>query len=66
MGPHTSNWDFILKMAFISYGIKAKYLIKKEAFFFSFWFFLRKMGGIPVDEKRKNNITQKAKTFFRK
>lgn len=65
MGPHTSNWDFILgKMAFISYGIKAKYLIKKEAFFFPFGFFLRKMGGIPVDRKKKNNITQKAKELF--
>ena len=65
MGPHTSNWDFILgKMAFISYGIKAKYLIKKEAFFFPFGFFLRKMGGIPVDRKKKNNITKKAKELF--
>ena len=37
MGPHTSNWDFVLgKMAFISYGVKAKYLIKKAAFFFPF------------------------------
>ena len=43
MGPHTSNWDFILgKMAFISYGIKAKYLIKKEAFFFLLVFFFEK------------------------
>ena len=66
MGPHTSNWDFILgKMAFISY-IKAKYLIKKEAFFFPFWFFLRKMGGIPVDRKKKIILLRRLKNFFRK
>lgn len=65
MGPHTSNWDFILgKMAFISYGIKAKYLIKKESFFFPLGFFLKKMGGIPVDRKKKNNITLRAKELF--
>ena len=64
MGPHTSNWDFILgKMAFISYGIKAKYLIKKEAFFFLL-VFLRKSGWNSVDRKKKNNITQKAKENF--
>lgn len=65
MGPHTSNWDFILgKMAFISYGINAKFLIKKESFIFPFGFILRKMGGIPVDRKKKNNISHKAKQLF--
>ncbi len=65
MGPHTSNWDFILgKMAFMSYGIKANYLIKKESFFFPLGFFLKKMGGIPVDRKKKNNITLRTKELF--
>ena len=65
MGPHTSNWDFVLgKMAFISYGINAKFLIKKESFIFPFGFILRKMGGIPVDRKRKNNISLQAKELF--
>jgi 1-acyl-sn-glycerol-3-phosphate acyltransferase len=65
MGPHTSNWDFVLgKMAFISFGINAKFLIKKESFIFPFGFILRKMGGIPVDRKRKNNISLQAKQLF--
>ena len=54
MGPHTSNWDFILgKMAFISYGVKAKYLIKKEAFFFPFGFFFEKWVEFLWIEKEK-------------
>lgn len=65
VGPHTSNWDFVLgKLAFIVYGIKAKYLIKKEAFFFPFGYFLKKMGGIPVNRKERGNITSKAVDIF--
>lgn len=65
VGPHTSNWDFVLgKMAFIVYGINAKYLIKKEAFFFPFGFFLKKMGGIPVNRNERSNLTSTAVGLF--
>ncbi len=65
MGPHTSNWDFIIgKIAFSKYGVNAKYLIKKELFFFPFGFFLKRMGGIPVDRKKNSNITQQAVKHF--
>ena len=65
MGPHTSNWDFVLgKMAFVSYGVKAKYLIKKELFVFPFGYLLKWMGGIPVDRSQRNNLTQRAKELF--
>ena len=34
VGPHTSNWDFVLgRLAFVMYGVNAKFLIKKELFF---------------------------------
>lgn len=66
MGPHTSNWDFVLgKMAFVSYGINAKYLIKKAAFFFPFGPLLKRMGGIPVDRSKKNNLTSIAADLFK-
>ena len=65
MGPHTSNWDFIIgKLAFINYGIKTKILIKKEAFIFPFGWILKATGGVPVDRKKKNNITDQAVKFF--
>ena len=50
MGPHTSNWDFIIgRITFANYGVNAKFLIKKESFFFPMGYFLKKLGGIPVD-----------------
>lgn len=66
MGPHTSNWDFVLgKMAFLSYGVNANYLIKSAAFFFPFGYFLRRMGGIPVNRSQKNNLTAIATDLFK-
>ena len=35
MGPHTSNWDFIIgRITFANYGVNAKFLIKKSFSFF--------------------------------
>lgn len=65
VGPHTSNWDFVIgKLAFISYGVRGKYLIKKEAFIPVFGWILKAMGGIPVDRTKNNNITDSAVKLF--
>lgn len=65
VGPHTSNWDFVIgRIAFMRYNMKAKYLIKKELFKFPFGYLLKAMGGIPVDRSKKNNITEQAAKYF--
>lgn len=65
MGPHTSNWDFILgRLAFFMYGIRPRILIKKELFFPPMGWILRMLGGIPVDRKKNNNITEFAVELF--
>ncbi len=65
MAPHTSNWDFLIgKLAFVQYRIPARFLIKKELFFFPMGFLLKAMGGIPVDRKKKNNMTSQASALF--
>lgn len=66
MGPHTSNWDFIIgKIAFAHYKVNGKFLIKKELFFPPLGWLLKYMGGIPVDRKRKNiNIIEQAVKYF--
>ena len=65
MGPHTSNWDFIIgRLAFLAYGVKGKYLIKSELFFFPLGWFLRKTGGIAVDRSGKGNLTDSAVKHF--
>jgi 1-acyl-sn-glycerol-3-phosphate acyltransferase len=65
VGPHTSNWDFVLgRMAFVTYGVKGRYLIKKELFFPPLGWFLKAIGGVPVDRKQRNNLTETAARFF--
>ncbi len=65
MGPHTSNWDFIIgRITFANYGVNAKFLIKKELFFFPLGIIFKRLGGIPVDRKTNNNITDFAVKLF--
>jgi 1-acyl-sn-glycerol-3-phosphate acyltransferase len=67
VGPHTSNWDFIIgRLSFVHFGIKGKFLIKKELFFFPLGLILKAMGGIPVDRKKNNNMTDFAVSLFEK
>ncbi|MBI1838382.1 MAG: 1-acyl-sn-glycerol-3-phosphate acyltransferase [Flavobacteriia bacterium] len=65
VGPHTSNWDFIIgRIAFAKYGVNAKFLIKKDLFFPPLGWMLKAMGGLPVDRKQKNNLTEIAVNLF--
>ena len=67
VGPHTSNWDFILgRLAFFQYGVQGKFLIKKELFFFPLGILLKALGGIPVDRRKNSNMTDFAVNLFDK
>jgi 1-acyl-sn-glycerol-3-phosphate acyltransferase len=67
VGPHTSNWDFVLgRLAFVMYGLKPKILIKKDLFFPPLGWILKLLGGIPVDRKKNNNMTEQAAELFKK
>lgn len=67
VGPHTSNWDFVIgKLAFVYYGVNAKFLIKKELFFPPLGWILKWMGGIPVDRNKNNNMTNQVAQLFEK
>ncbi len=57
--PHTSNWDYVLgQLFYLSSGIKAKIMIKKELFYFPLGILLRSLGGIPVDRQGKSDIVE--------
>lgn len=63
--PHTSNWDFVVaRLVFNFLGANVRMLIKKEAFFWPFGYFLRKMGGIPIDRSKKNNSVDQIAQLF--
>lgn len=55
--PHTSAWDFVISwLYYTSAGKKANILIKKEFFFWPLGYFIRKMGGLPIDRSRGANV----------
>lgn len=55
--PHTSAWDFVISwLYYASDGRTANILIKKEFFFWPLGFFVRKMGGLPIDRSKGANV----------
>ncbi len=59
--PHTSNWDFIYAMsAMMSQRYKPNYLGKKSLFWGPLGWFMRWMGGIPVDRGRSVNMVEQS------
>ena len=49
VAPHTSNWDFFIgKLAYLSIGRYAGFMMKKEWFFPPLGSLLTSMGGVPV------------------
>jgi len=65
--PHTSNWDLILALsAMQSVGLKASWMMKKEAFFWPLGGLWKKLGGVPIDRKAKNDITTQMAEWFGK
>ncbi len=65
--PHTSNMDFILgRLAYFILGVPVKFLIKKESFKPPLGGLLKRMGGIPVDRSRNNNLVGQVAGLFNK
>lgn len=66
VAPHTSNWDFILgKLAYLSIGRKAGFLMKKDWFFFPLGALFRSMGGVPVERSRKTDLVEQLVRMYR-
>lgn len=65
VAPHTSYWDFVIgRLAYWVLGVKASFLIKKEAFRFPFKHLLLRMGGIPVDRGRSSKMVDQVVERF--
>lgn len=67
VAPHTSNLDFYIgRFVFNVLRLKARFLIKKEAFGWPFGALLRKMGGIPVDRGKSSHLVKYLAGEFQK
>lgn len=65
VAPHTSMWDFVLgRLAFWELGLKARFLIKKEMFFWPLGPIVKWLGGIPVDRQKKGNLVEQVAAMF--
>jgi len=63
--PHTSNWDLILALsAMQAVGLRASWMMKKEAFFWPLGGIFKKLGGVPIDRKSKNDVTTQMAEWF--
>jgi 1-acyl-sn-glycerol-3-phosphate acyltransferase len=66
VGPHTSNWDFIVGIAYRSYlGLgHVRFLGKKELFIPPFGYLFRSLGGIPTDRSQRTHLVEDAVKMF--
>lgn len=66
VGPHTSNWDFVIGLAYrtILNMSKARFLGKKELFRPPFGFIFYTLGGTPVDRTSKHNLVDEVAALF--
>ena len=68
VGPHTSNWDFIIGLAYrnildMNY---VRFLGKSQLFKPPFGWIFRKLGGIPVDRTSSHNLVDGVADLFDK
>ena len=64
--PHTSNWDLIIALAgMMSLGLKASWMMKKEAFFWPLGGLWKSLGGVPIDRASKNDITSQMSQWYK-
>ena len=64
--PHTSNWDFILMLLFAgAFGLKVSWMGKSNLFIKPFGYFLRLIGGISINRRKKNQIVDHMISLFR-
>ena len=63
--PHTSNWDFIIAMfAVLALGLRASYLMKREAFVWPFSGLFKWLGGVPVERKAAGGMVDGLVDWF--
>ncbi|WP_153912928.1 lysophospholipid acyltransferase family protein [Shewanella sp. TC10] len=65
VGPHTSNWDFIIGIiARSALGMNIHFLGKHQLFIPPWGWFFKWLGGSPVDRRKNNNMVDAAVQLF--
>lgn len=65
IGPHTSNWDFMLGMVVrSSLGANIRFLAKHQLFYAPYGWFFRQLGGSPVYRHKDNNLVDQVVNMY--
>lgn len=65
--PHTSNWDFIYFFGLCnSLGIRSYWIGKSTLFKWPWGDMMRRLGGVPVDRSKSQNMVDTMVTEFEK
>ncbi len=64
--PHTSNWDLV-NLLYLTWALRVdvKWLGKKSIFKFPFGWWMRHLGGIPIDRSKRQNVVAHAADLIR-
>lgn len=63
--PHTSNWDFIYTLLLMhASGLKMHWIGKDSLFHWPVGGLMRRLGGIPVNRRTRNNFVQQIVDVF--
>jgi 1-acyl-sn-glycerol-3-phosphate acyltransferase len=66
VAPHTSNWDFIAGLAAKwALGFEVRWLGKDTLFLPPLGWFMRAIGGVPVDRASRRNMVEQSIHEFR-
>ena len=67
VGPHTSNWDFIIGvLARGALGHDIHFLGKHQLFIAPWGWFFKAIGGAPVDRRKNNNLVDAVAQLFKR
>lgn len=59
VAPHTSNWDFVIGIAFkLALNLRLKFMGKKAIFIWPFKGVLESLGGIAIDRNAKHGVVE--------
>ena len=65
VAPHTSNWDFVIAVAVkLAVGLNVKFLGKDALFTNPLGYFMRAIGGIPVNRSSKQGLVEQMTQYF--
>nr|WP_290670003.1 lysophospholipid acyltransferase family protein [Ardenticatena sp.] len=65
--PHTSNWDgLVLLLAATSLGVRLNWIGKHTLFRPPLGWLMRRLGGIPVDRRKRQNLVDQVAHAFTK